>query len=172
MNIKQNQTATIIVAAIVIIFVMIAISYLLQRPIYNSGHNPTGSDVELYNQNQSAGSQPSSTNTTKPVQPTTSGQTGLTYQQALQQYKDRIFQINQCAIRPTYATFKNGATVMLDNRNSQPVKITLDKTVVQLAKYGYKIVTLKSVNLPHEISVDCQIGGVNHYNIGRILMQR
>jgi hypothetical protein len=97
------------------------------------------------------------------VVPTVTGGTGTSsgampksYTDAIARYEGARFQFDQyCQTKPTLSSFKNGATVMLDNRSGDARAITIGTAKYNLAGYGWRIVTLSSKTLPTTISVNC-----------------
>lgn len=102
--------------------------------------------------------------------PKTTPVTPLTYAQALKQYGDRRLQFdNACQVRPyPNLTYKNGVSIMIDNRSKTPRTIKFGPRVYSLGSYGFKIVTLSSNTLPEKILIDC---GVSQ-NVGTIILQK
>ena len=94
----------------------------------------------------------------------------LSYTQAVTLYKDRIIQFDQnCVAFPNQVAFKQGATIMLDNRSNKQRTISLDSQRYSFAPYGFKIVTLSTTaTLPHTILIDCGTG----QNNGSIILQK
>lgn len=102
---------------------------------------------------------------TKPV---ANNAVAMTYQQALTKYKDTRIQFDgTCQATPNNMTFKNGTTVMLDNRANVARNINIDGPV-SIKAYGFKIVKLSSNTLPKKILVDCGTG----QNVATILLQK
>jgi hypothetical protein len=100
-----------------------------------------------------------STNTAKP--------TTLTYQQALEKYKDKRIQFdNSCASTPKTVTYKDNTGIMLDNRSSQTRTIKVG-TAYTLKPYGFKIITLPNITTQKTFLVDCD----NQQNVATILVQ-
>ncbi len=91
-----------------------------------------------------------------------------TYTDLVKTYADRRIQFDiNCQAIPGNVTFKNGTTIMLDNRSGDARTITLAGVKYQLAGYGYAIVTLRSTVLPKEMLLSCG----SAINVGRILLQ-
>ncbi len=127
-----------------------------------------------------AGSTPTSTATTTPPvvrsKPRSKNvsrlQPKLSYDAAMDQYRDRRFQFDNCAVTPSYQTYKSGSPVMLDNRSPDGAEIRLDGVVHRLYGYEFTIVTLTSAKLPHTVKVDCTMNDTPAYNVAQILLQR
>lgn len=103
---------------------------------------------------------------TKGNQPVT-----LSYQNALLQYKDdkrvQITGTTFCQVSRNNLMYKNGTSIMLDNRSAQTHTIKIDNTYV-IGGYGFKIVNLSSSVLPKTFLVDCD----KQQNITKILLQK
>lgn len=108
----------------------------------------------------------STTTTTKP-QATTPAQ-ALAYAEALKKYADRRIQITPtCQVVPNNATYKNGTTIMIDNRSDKTKSVKIG-SVYTVGAYGFKIVTLSSSTLPATFYVDCD----KQQNSGTITIQK
>src|SRR3989344_6457176 len=95
-----------------------------------------------------------------PVAPTRS------YTEMVKEYEGRRIQFDQrCQMVPTSVTYKNGTSIMLDNRSSDAKTVKVGSNSYSLAGYGYQVVTLSGSSLPQEVSVSC--GSVN---VGKILL--
>lgn len=91
-----------------------------------------------------------------------------TYTELVKEYVDRRIQFDQnCQMSPNSVTYKNGVSMMLDNRSAETKKITVGGTNYSIGGYGYKIITLSSKNLPNELWFNCN----SATNIGRVLLQ-
>lgn len=92
----------------------------------------------------------------------------LSYNDALKKYGDNRIQFNEkCQAYPTTATYKNGASVMLDNRSNKTLAVSLDGKPYSLGAYTYQAVTLSSKTLPHEVRVNCG----SSVNVMELLLQ-
>ena len=87
------------------------------------------------------------------------------------QYADRRIQVDNCALLPNRVTYKNGTTIMIDNRSPDGQELRIDGQVFPLSGYEYRIVTLSHNSLPYLITVDCVTQGQPLYNAGQILLQ-
>lgn len=99
----------------------------------------------------------------------TSPAASISYQDALVKYKDARLQLDKtCQASPDRMTFKNGASVMLDNRSavSRTVKVGSTYTI---KPYGFRIIKLSasSSSLPVTYLVDCD----KSQNVSTILLQ-
>lgn len=92
-----------------------------------------------------------------------------TYAEALKRYENARFQFDQyCQTKPAVASYKNGATVMLDNRSGDPRIVAVGGVQYNLAGYGWKIITLSAKTLPTTLFIDC--GGAK--NVAQIQMYK
>lgn len=93
----------------------------------------------------------------------------MTYDQAVTTYKDARIQFSQtCQASPMQPTFKNGTEIMLDNRSSEIKTLAFDSTTYTIPAYGFEIVTLSAMTLPHTVFVDCNTS----QNVTSILIQK
>ena len=98
----------------------------------------------------------------------TSPQVTLSYQQALEKYKDRRIQFdNSCATTPKTVTYKDNTGIMLDNRSATTRTIKVGTTYT-VKGYGFKIVTLPDIYLQSKtLLVDCD----GQQNVATVLVQ-
>ena len=90
------------------------------------------------------------------------------YTELVNEYDGRRIQFDQyCQATPKSVTYKNGTSIMLDNRSGDARTITLAGTKYQLSGYGYTLVTLSSSSLPKEMLFSCG----SAVNVGKILLQ-
>jgi hypothetical protein len=83
------------------------------------------------------------------------------YNQLLQQYRNaRIQFVQSCQATPTSSSFRNGASIMLDNHSNKAHTVTIASKVYNLPAYGHQIITLTSPSLPGTLLVNCD-GSVN-----------
>lgn len=93
----------------------------------------------------------------------------LTYQQALEKYKDRRLQFNdRCqASAPNVVTYKDNTGIMLDNRSAETRTIKVGATYT-IKPYGFKIITLPDIyRQPQKLLVDCD----GQQNVATVLVQ-
>ena len=91
------------------------------------------------------------------------------YSEAVKQYEGRRIQFDQyCQANPVSSTYKNGTTIMLDNRSGDPRIVQVDGKSYNLAGYGYKLVSLSSTTLPQTYTLNCG----SAVNVGKILLQK
>jgi hypothetical protein len=103
---------------------------------------------------------------------TTPGSTATTisYANALLKYKDARIQLGtgqQCTATPNNMTFKNGTTIMIDNRASVARTLKIG-TQYSVKGYGFKLIKLSSGTLPMKYLVDCG----SQQNVATILLQK
>jgi hypothetical protein len=92
----------------------------------------------------------------------------ISYQQALVKYKDHRIQLGQdCQATPTSVTYKNGTSIMIDNRSNvaRTVKVGSNYTI---NAWSFKVVNLTSSTLPATWLVDCG----KQQNVATILIQK
>src|SRR3989344_1571930 len=90
------------------------------------------------------------------------------YGDLVKEYESRRIQFDsRCQVVPNSPTYKNGSSVMLDNRSSGPVTVKVGNTSYSLMGYGYQVINLSSTSLPKELVVSCGSAG----DVGKILLQ-
>ncbi len=92
----------------------------------------------------------------------------LSYAQALVKYKDARIQLDEmCQATPNRATYKNGATIMIDNRShlGRTLKIGGPLTI---KPWSFKLVKLSTPTVPATWLIDCD----TRQNVGTILIQK
>ena len=78
------------------------------------------------------------------------------YLDALATYQGKRIQFDQyCQAIPTSLVYKNGVTLMLDNRSGDARTIKIGATAYALPGYGWRLVTLSSATLPATLSINC-----------------
>ena len=120
-----------------------------------------------------ASATPTPTVTPKPAvkKPPVSGtaQQTLAYSEVVKQYVGRQIQFDaNCQAIPTQTTFKNGTSVMFDNRSGDARTIKIGDVSYVFPGYGYKILTLSSSTLPKTLNLNCG----SAVNVGSILLQK
>ena len=91
------------------------------------------------------------------------------YAAMLTKYHDRRIQFDDaCAARPTTVTYKNGTSIMLDNRAAVTRVISFDAKQYNVPPLGYVVVALSSARLPHTYRVDCDA----HANVLTVMLQK
>jgi hypothetical protein len=87
----------------------------------------------------------------------TPGAVSLSYQQALTKYATARIQLDKaCQATPTTATYKNGATIMIDNRSPEARTIRLGSMgTYSIKAWGFKVIKLSSSTLPNAMALDC-----------------
>ena len=90
------------------------------------------------------------------------------YSDLVKEYEGRRIQFDKnCQMTPSYVTYKNGTSIMLDNRSTDTKDITIGSNKYSLIGYGYRIVTLSSAKIPSEVSFNCG----SAVNVGKALLQ-
>ena len=90
------------------------------------------------------------------------------YSDAVKEYEGRRIQFDErCQVVPQSPTYKNGTSIMLDNRSASSRTVAVGGTKYDLVAYGYRVITLSSSSLPKELAVSCGSSG----NVGKILLQ-
>ncbi len=111
------------------------------------------------------------TDTTVGYSPEAPGYTpaqAIAYADALKKYADKRLQITPtCQVTPNKVTYKNGTTIMIDNRSDKAKSIKVGSTF-SVPAYGFKIVTLSSATLPATYLIDCD----KQQNAGTIILQK
>ncbi len=83
------------------------------------------------------------------------------YNQALVSYKNSRIQFNQaCQVTPSNASFKNGTSVLLDNRSKTAHTVSFNGATYSLPAYGYQVVVVSSSTAPSKLGINCD-GTVN-----------
>ena len=91
----------------------------------------------------------------------------ISYADALIKYKEARIQLDDdCQAFPNNVTYKNGTSIMIDNRAgvARTVKVGSLYTV---KAYNFKIIKLSSTKLPETLLVDCD----TYKNVATILVQ-
>lgn len=111
------------------------------------------------------------TTTVKKVVPLASQPVSLSYQKALELYTGNMrIQLSGdsfCQANPNNGTYKNGTSIMIDNRSPLSRTIKLGSTYT-IEGYGFKIVKLSSSVLPTTFVMDCG----SQQNVGKYSVQK
>lgn len=92
----------------------------------------------------------------------------LSYSQLVAQYgSNRVQFDNNCQAQPSTAVFKNGTSILLDNRANQTRTIGVNGRIYTLAPYGYQVITLSTASVPQTLKLSCN----NLVNVGTIQLQ-
>jgi len=92
-----------------------------------------------------------------------------TYGDAVEKYGNNRIQFDMyCQANPANNTYKNGTSIMLDNRSGDARIISVNWVQYALSGYGWKIIMLSSKVLPATWAVDC--GSAR--NVSKILIQQ
>ena len=134
--------------------------------------NGTGTVSETATTTSEATTENGATTTVKrPAAPIVGQPVSLSYQKALELYKDnkriQISGADFCQVSPNNVVYKNGTSIMIDNRSSKTRTIKIGTTYT-IPGYGFRIVKLSSGTLPATILMDCD----QQQNVAKILLQR
>ena len=94
----------------------------------------------------------------------------LSYEKALATYKDKRIQLGlgtSCKATPDTVTYKNGTSIMIDNRSPNDRTFKLGATY-SVKGFGYKIVKLSSDTVPTKWLLDCD----KQQNVATVLIQK
>jgi hypothetical protein len=92
----------------------------------------------------------------------------LTYSQLVAQYgANRIQFDTNCQAQPNLVVFKNGTSILLDNRANQTRTIGLNGVQYSFVPYGYRVITLSSSSVPQKWTLSCN----NLVNVGTIQLE-
>lgn len=165
---EQNKN-TKMIWAIVIIAAIAIIGFLVMRDNKMKTTDTDNTNVVTEVEGVEDTTDPT---TGKPAVSTTTGAgaVSLSYSQALAKYKNTRIQLGSdpsCGATPKNMTFKNGTTVMIDNRSPQARTFKLGSTY-SIKAYGFRIVTLNSSTLPATWLLDCG----TQQNVATILLQK
>jgi len=106
--------------------------------------------------------------TAKPVAKKSVTPLPKSYTELAKEYEGRRIQFDdRCQMIPLSPTYKNGTSVMLDNRSTSTKSVTIGSVKYDLSAYGYRVITLSSSSLPKELAVSCG----SAVNVGKILLQ-
>src|SRR3989344_4269646 len=108
-------------------------------PVYQDVRDYLVSSPVAYNQPTNTAKTAPKTTTKPKTSPVT---VTLDYEDAVELYAGRRFQFNNnCQVTPVSATYKNGTSVMLDNRSAYSQTVSIDGKSYGLSGYGFKIIT-------------------------------
>jgi hypothetical protein len=154
---KKNSKAVVwvIVGILLIIGAYVIFAKKDDMTSDSSGNQPAG-EVES-KEDTSAGSQNSS-----------STGSSMNYTQAVAAYGDRRIQLDtDCQAHPNSVTYKNGTSIMIDNRSARSARVRHGGAFT-ISPYSFKIVKLTSDKLPATYLVDC---GASQ-NVATVLVQK
>lgn len=107
----------------------------------------------------------------KAVVPVASQPVTMSYTNALALYKDnKRIQLSGdtfCQVTPNNVMYKNGTSIMLDNRSAKARTVKIGSTYT-IEGYGFRIVKLSSATLPATLLMDCGA----QQNVAKILLQK
>lgn len=158
LNKVDSKIAWTIVGTLAIVLIVVVL-------VCNTKTNKISQDV--LDGNTADKTTESKEDTVKPVA-TTKPVVKMSYANALNMYKDRRIQLNDaCQAIPNTMTFKNGTTIMIDNRSKTARKLNINGAYT-VGSYDYITVKLTSATLPKTILIDC---GASQ-NVATILLQK
>ncbi|MDP3953868.1 MAG: hypothetical protein Q8Q06_00435 [bacterium] len=157
-KVKINKYVWIGIAAVVVL--------VLYFTLKNTGND---SAMESPSPSPSATATPAKSSSGSSVKKSGDAATSpKTYTELLTEYEGRRIQFDiNCQAVPNNLTFKNGTSIMLDNRSGDARTIFIGPSQYALPGYGYKIITLSSSEIPKDLLISCE-GAVN---VGRIFLQ-
>lgn len=153
-------------------YLWILVGLVVVAVAYFFGGKWTGQNVGLETGSPSPSSVAGTAKSTVKKNITPAPAPATSYTQLVKEYIDRRIQFSDsyygnCEATPSSPVFKNGASILLDNRTSSAKVITVGANKYSLAAYGYQVVTLSSSNLPKELLLSCG----STVNTGKILLQ-
>ncbi len=78
------------------------------------------------------------------------------YNQLVKTYRNARIQFSStCQATPNVAAYKNGTSIMLDNRSSVAHTVTFGGATYSLPAYGHQIVTITSPTVPASMGINC-----------------
>ncbi|MFZ2152232.1 MAG: hypothetical protein WAV09_03950 [Minisyncoccia bacterium] len=153
------NTNTKVIGTILIVALLVLATYFILRT--DKDAIPEGTDTTPV-------ATTTTTTTTTVTPPATTPAQALAYAEALKKYADKRIQITStCQVVPNNATYKNGTTIMIDNRSDKTKSVKIG-AVYTVGAYNFKIVTLSSPTLPATFYVDCD----KQQNSGTIILQK
>lgn len=163
-NIVKSNKKNILIAIGVIIIIVVSVVVFSKR-----GSRPTNTAVPTNTEETVLDGLTAETPVKPATKPAVSNAASISYADALVKYKDSRIQLgstNTCVATPRLATYKNGTTLMVDNRGPVVRTVKVGGTYTVNA-YDFKLITLSSSNLPETLYVDCN----DQQNVATILIQ-
>ena len=150
-------------------YLWILVGLVVVAVVYFTGGKWSGQDVGVESVSSSPSPGPVKGLVTKPVAKKSVTPTSTkSYTEFVKEYEGRRIQFDErCQVTPQNPTYKNGTSILLDNRSASAKTVTVGGTKYDLIAYGYRVVTLSSSSLPKELAVSCGSSG----NVGKILLQ-
>jgi hypothetical protein len=154
----EHKNKNMIVLVIVIILLVVGAIFIFAKKDDAPAPADTSSEIVA----------PEGTEDTTEGSQNVSAPATLKYADALKLYSEKRIQLDKvCQAHPNNVTYKNGTSIMIDNRSPQSAKVHLS-SVFTIKPYGFKIVKLSATKLPATILVDC---GTSQ-NVATILVQK
>src|SRR3989344_1960704 len=164
----MKKTYVWVIVAIVVILVIVALSSGRSETPVQQSTSPTTTPLATES------TSPSISVSRAPAAPTPKpAGTGSskTYSQLVDEYAGRHIQFDMyCQAKPSNVTYKNGVSLLFDNRSGDPRTITIGGVQYSFPGYGYRIITLSrpASQLPATLSLACGAS----VNVGSVLLQK
>lgn len=153
------NTNTKVIGTILIVALLVLATYFILRT--DKEAIPEGTDTTPV-------ATTTTTTTTTVTPPATTPAQALAYAEALKKYADKRIQITStCQVVPNNVTYKNGTTIMIDNRSDKTKSVKIG-SIYTVGAYDFRIITLSSAQLPATFYVDCD----KQQNSGTIILQK
>ena len=163
-NIIKSNKKNILIAIGVIIIIVVSVVVFSKR-----GSRPTNTTVPANTDETVLDGLTAETPVKPATKPAVSNAVSMSYADALVKYKDYRIQLGEgsiCTATPRNVTYKNGSTIMLDNRSAISRSVTVGGTY-SIGAYDFALVKLASNKTPETFYVDCN----NQQNVATILIQ-
>lgn len=161
-NLKNKKVLIGIVVVILVIW------------YFSSGSNNAGVNSTTATTTPAVATTTKTTTTTvkKAVVPVANQPVSLSYENALKAYpgslRIQLSGTSFCQANPTTVMYKNGTSIMVDNRAAMSRTIKIGVTPYTIEGYGFKIIKLSSSVLPATLIMDCG----SQQNIAKITLQK
>jgi uncharacterized protein YxeA len=158
---QKNKNTFIIIIAIIVMAIIVMVLVKNNKKSVNLTETPND-NVQQTDQAING------VKTNKTAKNATTSVASISYEQALIKYKDYRIQLAQdCQATPVNVTYKNGTSIMIDNRSNveRVVRVGSNYTI---PAWGFKIINLTSSTLPATWLVDCGA----QQNVATILIQK
>jgi len=162
-NLKNKKVLIAIVVVILVIW------------YFSSGSNNAGVNSITSTSTPAVATTTTTMTTTtvkKAVVPVANQPVTLSYENALKAYpgslRIQLSGTSFCQANPTTVMYKNGTSIMVDNRAAMSRTIKIGVTPYTIEGYGFKIIKLSSSVLPTTLIMDCG----TQQNIAKITLQK
>lgn len=157
---KKNQKT--IWAIIIVVVVALVIFFISRDKGSVNIETPVTENTQTTETTNGVTGQTTSKN--KTITPVSS----TSYENALAQYRDRRIQLGtDCQATPSNVTYKNGTSIMVDNRSTETRTVRVGSNYT-IAPWSFKIINLTSSTIPATWLVDCGA----QQNVATILIQK